>query len=64
MTALKCDVCGAYYDRPKCDPLVWIVVDHGRFGEETLDLCGECEKKLKDFIHYDEVIKHERTNKK
>ena len=52
MGAYKCDVCGALFER-KCTPDVRVnVYTHG-YGDEWLDLCPQCQKKLEEFVHAD-----------
>lgn len=49
MTANKCDRCGKLYER-QYTPDVRINIYIHPYGDEWVDLCPECQKKLEDFI--------------
>ena len=48
--AKKCDICGAFYDVPKCNDAVLIYLDFGHRGDRYADLCDSCYNKLCDFV--------------
>lgn len=48
--AMKCDICGAYYDRLKCNDAVRIYLDFGHRGDRYVDLCDSCYNKLCNFV--------------
>lgn len=48
--AKKCDVCGIFYDSPRCNDPVRIHLDFGYAGGRYVDLCGGCYDKLCDFV--------------
>ncbi len=50
MRALKCDRCGALYEEPYAIPDIRIHKYKHHYGEERLDLCDNCQKKLEDWL--------------
>ena len=56
--AKKCDICGAYYDKPNTDELAYIITYTD--NDDTIDcfeLCRDCRLAFVDFIE-------NRSNKK
>lgn len=51
-SARKCDVCEKLYESYPCTPWVNIFVDNYPYGDNRLDLCPDCQKKLEEFIHF------------
>ena len=54
--AFKCDACGILYEsRMAISGAVHIVIDHHPYPDTMIaDLCPKCQKKLEDFVHYNE----------
>ena len=51
--ACKCDACGTLYEPwQMAVPDVTIRIYRHPYGEDRVDLCRSCQKKLEDFIHY------------
>lgn len=50
MNAMKCDICGTFYDRLKCNDAVRIYLDFGYQGDRYVDLCDKCYDKLCNFV--------------
>lgn len=49
--AKKCDICGSFYDFPKCIDQVRIHIDLQRYvGDHYVDLCDTCYDKLCLFV--------------
>ena len=49
MSAYKCDVCGALFERDVV-PDVCITVYRHPYGTERLDLCSACQAKLEKWV--------------
>lgn len=60
--ACKCDACGELYEPDRCVQAVRIIVEY-RQGDETLDLCPDCQRELEKFVHrkHDGTIIREET---
>lgn len=49
MKAYKCDICGALFERAVVPDIRLVKFMFG-YGEERLDLCPDCQKKLEDWM--------------
>lgn len=54
MIIKKCDVCGEAYEI--YTPDIRINVYRHPYGDEWLDLCPKCQKKLEEWIHRKKVM--------
>ena len=50
MEACKCDICKKLFEAPMCTPDITIRRYRHPYGEDTLDLCPECQKRLEKWI--------------
>lgn len=48
--AYKCDICGTLFHGGECVPDLKIVKYTHPFGDEVLDLCLGCQRKLEKFV--------------
>lgn len=49
-SAKKCDICGKFYEIPRCNDAIRIKVDAGYPRDWFLDLCDDCYDKLCNFV--------------
>ena len=49
-SAKKCDICGAFYNRPICNDAVRIYLDFGHSRDRYVDLCNTCYDLLCNFV--------------
>lgn len=54
-TAKQCDICGKYYPQQRCYRKIRIIRDNHPYSDYVYDLCDECQKKLEEFIHEEEL---------
>lgn len=48
--AKKCDLCGAFYERPFCSDKVKIHLEFSYYSDRYVDLCDDCYKELCKFV--------------
>ena len=51
MRACKCDICGKLYESKMYVSDIRINKYRHPYGDEWLDLCDDCQKKLEDWIN-------------
>lgn len=60
--ACKCDVCGKLFEERRAVPELTIKKYRHPYGEERLDLCDECQKKLENFVNKKGVNENANNN--
>ncbi len=49
-SARKCDICGKFYETPRCNDAIRIYIESNHYNGDYVDLCDDCYKKLCDAV--------------